>query len=577
MPKIGSMVFRSISLFVIFCIVNLSTIVAQKFIVSVDNANPKTYVPVQLSFNFVNMKASKVSLPKLEGMRILNGPHQYTSSSTINGVTTGSNEVVYEIMFTKPGKYVFPRMYAKNGNSKVASNVLSVSVGQGKSPFPPGYEGKEGLVVLKESKKTAYLGECISIDLILYSISNSVSITGAELPEFNDGWVQDVKGPQNEKFVLDRYNGKSYFKFDYAKIWLVPFKTGKVVYDPVRVIFNLYVRIKSEQANNIYNQSYDELQLPFDIESNEASFEITDLPSNGKPVDFVNAIGDYTAKFSIDKSMAKVNESIRLKLNISGTGNFPVLAAPTMFLDEGFETFEPKVKDNYKVKSDGITGSKEFEYYIVPRKEGDFFIGPVKFSFFDPKQKTYKTILSDSFKVNIHGFIADTTTNVSVLKDGIYNNNKPYKLVDPFFGRPLYYILLGIPFILGVGFIVFRKRIFFSQPDIHQLNFKNAEMNAKRQMAEIKSGLNNTHSDELISSLSNVFLGYLAHKLGVVQNEISRSFIRDKITYIPIRGKIESIYDELDLFKFSPSTVDNAKSLIDKIEGLIDLISKNTK
>lgn len=547
---------------------------SQKFIISCENPSPKTYEPVQISFGFVNMKASAISFPKIDGLRILSGPSQYTNSTNINGKSSSSTEMVYEVMFTKPGKVVFPKFYAKHGNNKIASNVLTFDVRKGRSPFPPGYEGKEGLVVLRESKKTAYLGECISIDLLLYSIANSVSITGAELPEFNDGWVQDIKGPKNEKFVLDNYKGKPYFKFDYAKIWLVPVKTGTITYDPVRVIFTIYVRLGNAVEEDFFGVRRDELSLPFDIESNPAVFEIKELPVEDKPRDFVNAIGSFTSSIAVDKNTAKVNEPIRLKLKVSGNGNFPIMGAPPLYLPEGFESFEPKVKDNFKVQSDGISGTREFEYYIVPKREGEFTIGPVTFSFFQPDKNSYAEIKSDSFNVSVKGFMTDTTGKAGLPPTGIFNQERPFKLSEPFFGNPVYYILLGLPFLVAVIFFVFRNRLFFRKPDAEEKNMKAAESRAVKLLNELKPVLGHQHPSESIVRLSNIFIGYLSDKLAIPRNQVSRAVVMDKLTD-PVAGTtIKLIYDEIDMAKFSPNPGDMVKPLFDKIEELIKLMSR---
>ncbi len=563
------MVGKNTSLFFFIFFTFIFSGLGQKFSVSVSPETPKTYETAHLVFSFINMNSSPIQMPQVDGMKVLNGPNVFENSYTVNGKTEGETKIVYAVMFTKVGKVDFPSMTVNEGGKKIKSNPLSISVTKGVNPFPSGYEGKEAVVVLKESKKEAYLGECVSIDLIIYAFTNNIEVNGVDLPTFNDGWVQDIKGRADDRLVEDRYNGKKYFRLNKAKIWLVPIKTGEVIYDAARVVFNVYTRLPEN------NQGYqEEMQMPFDLKTNKAMFTIKELPEEKKPESFVNAIGRYNTTVSIDKTQAKANEPIKVKYTISGSGNFPILDGPPLNLPDHFETFEPKVKNKFQVLQDGITGEKEFEYYIMPRKEGDYQLGPFAFSYFDVETKKYVEIRSDSFQVSIKGMIVDTTSGTVIVNKGIFTGEKVYKRSDPFFGHPLYYALLILPFLAGLGMIFFRKKIFFTKRDDTEKKMNKAEDHANKELVKVRSILDKGQAAEALTAMTLLFYQYISDKYKTTKNEITRANLQNWLPDPNTKIQVLKIMDQLDQFRFAPAAQSDVESLYNHLKNLIDEMGK---
>ncbi len=102
----------------------------------------------------------------------------------------------------------------------------------------------------------------------------------------------------------------------------------------------------------------------------------------------------------IDKQKTKTNEPNTLKFDISGTGNLKLLELPPFELPNGFEKYDPKTDEQIN-RSGKIGGTKKAEYLLIPRIAGAREIPAIEFSYFDPETKSYKTIRSKSFNVEI--------------------------------------------------------------------------------------------------------------------------------------------------------------------------------
>src|SRR5690606_32384924 len=66
----------------------------------------------------------------------------------------------------------------------------------------------------------------------------------------------------------------------------------------------------------------------------------------------------------------------------------------------GFEKYDPKTDEQLN-RSGNISGTKKAEYLLIPRIAGVREIPEIDFSYFDPEAKSYKTIKSEKFVIEI--------------------------------------------------------------------------------------------------------------------------------------------------------------------------------
>ena len=123
----------------------------------------------------------------------------------------------------------------------------------------------------------------------------------------------------------------------------------------------------------------------------------------GKPADFSGAVGKFNFETSLSSKEGKTDDPITYTVKISGTGNFKVIDAPGLKLPPAFEVYDPKVKENVNNSAAGMSGSKQYDYLIIPRQPGDYKIDAKSFSYFDPNAGKYITITSPEFPLKITG------------------------------------------------------------------------------------------------------------------------------------------------------------------------------
>jgi hypothetical protein len=64
-----------------------------------------------------------------------------------------------------------------------------------------------------------------------------------------------------------------------------------------------------------------------------------------------------------------------------------------------FESYDPKIDDKITVNGAGMSGSRTFQYLLIPRHEGNYDIGALTFSYFDP---TLRHVINSSKSPPMH-------------------------------------------------------------------------------------------------------------------------------------------------------------------------------
>jgi hypothetical protein len=122
-------------------------------------------------------------------------------------------------------------------------------------------------------------------------------------------------------------------------------------------------------------------------------------PARRKPASFSGGVGQMKFEATVDKTEVKANDPVTLKVTVSGNGNMKFVDAPRINFPPDFEVYDPKVST--KLNATATSGSKTFEYLIIPRHGGTYKIPAIEFSYFDPQARQYKTLHTDEYTLTV--------------------------------------------------------------------------------------------------------------------------------------------------------------------------------
>ena len=578
-----------ISLFI--CLLSIS-LVAQEATLKAKVSKNKLGVNqrLRIEFSIDKQGGDNFSPPKFTNFRVVGGPSQSVSQSWINGKVTFSQSYTYIIQPKRKGAFSIASASIKIGGKFIKSEPVKVIVLDPveipKNPNDPNYVAQQNIHLVAEiSKANPYVGEGIYVEYRLY-VSENVSVYDtsiSEAPKYNGFWNQDIK--VNGFLVkMGKYNGENYRYIVLQKALLIPTKTGKLSIDPMRM--DIVIGVPSGRADFFGNAITKNIRREF--ASTKKIIRPKSLPLEGKPANFAGAVGDFNFSVALSKDILKANETSQVQVKISGKGNLKLFELPTVETPAELEMYQPERKERVRVNASGLSGAVTDTYTVVPLYKGKYKIPSISFSYFNPKEKKYKTIATEDFFVDVQeGKELITLDTSSVRKQEVISTGKNFRYIATktnfitakkidFFKSNLFYVLFLLPLIaIPIGVFIGKKNEERSN-DILGNKTRKAEKLAKKYLSKAQKQLGK--KEAFYEALERALHNYLKAKLGVETAEISK----ERITEI-LKGKnVEAatihqfieVLKNSDFARYTPFTATEMKEEFERAKAVIVQLDK---
>lgn len=150
------------------------------------------------------------------------------------------------------------------------------------------------------------------------------------------------------------------------------------------------VRVPAPQLTYSLPQSasYFSREDRFVVRAESAQLVVKALPLEGRPDDFIGAVGVLRASARFDANAATVGNPLVLTVRIEGMGNVRLLPRPALELS--WATVVPGT-ERVQVDTSGalVRGAKEFEFLLTPTRAGPAVVPAVRYPYFDPYRRAY--------------------------------------------------------------------------------------------------------------------------------------------------------------------------------------------
>ena len=91
----------------------------------------------------------------------------------------------------------------------------------------------------------------------------------------------------------------------------------------------------------------------------------------------------------------ETGKSVSYAFNVFGEGNISAIQKPAVTSDANFEFYEPNVRMDIKRENARVTGTKSFNYFLIPKEPGRYDLkNYFRWVFFNPEQGKYDTLQS---------------------------------------------------------------------------------------------------------------------------------------------------------------------------------------
>lgn len=601
---------RKLLLFVLL-LINLGLIIAQNvtFQVNVPSAVVKGE-QFRLTYVLKNGQGSSPKFPsEINGIDILYGPSVSHSQRTqvINGkVSSESSEsYVFVLMANKEGTFTIPSASIQVDGKTYNSGTAKVRVlppdqkqqgGRGGSSSGSTSQGtnissNDAFIRAIVTKTKVFEQEAFIISFRFYTTLAVRDIGKIEFPEFEGFMVEDVNLPANSKLTLEHYKGRNYFAVDLKKSLLFPQRSGKITI-PSGKIEMVFSVPSGKRIQSFFGSQEVMADVRRIMTSAPVVVDVTPLP-DGKQPSFANAVGSFKINSKISDTNVTANDAITLTLTISGVGNTKLIKNPELKLPSDFETYDPKVTNDLKQTENGLSGTKTIEYLFIPRHQGTFKIPPIEFSYFEPKSKTYKTLKTPEYVLNVakdpnaganvgvsytNQNEVDVVRDIRFLKTGDISTVKQAHFLIGSFGYCLWYIIPIILFV--VVFFIYRNRI-KQNANVSLMKTKKANRVAIKRLKIAETYLAAHNKEKFYEEVLRSVWGYLSDKLTIPVAALNRENIENELTHYGVSPDLVanfiSILDTCEFARYAPvesndamdKLYDNTISAIGQMENII--------
>ncbi len=581
---------------------------SQTFTASVSNTTVSQNEQFQVSFSFNAADVNGIKnfqAPDFKGFILLSGPNQSTSLQFINGAASGSMTYSYYMRCPKIGKHVIGSASLEYNGKKYSTKPITVDVIKG-SPKPAASAkgsptvssndiGDNVFILATADKQRVYLGEQVIVTYRLYTrlpIASQMQVS--QLPSYEGFWAEDMNLPGSISLSRVMYHGKEYSVGVLKKVALFPSQTGELSVTPM--VLDIPVQIRQRQNSNNPNNVFDQFfndpffnnysTVNYKATSNTIKVDVLPLPSRNVPKSFTGTVGDFTMSSQISKVNLKANEPLTLKVTLNGQGNIQLLSMPELNLPAGFDSYEPKVTQQIS-RDSTVSGTKTFEYLIVPRVSGKQEIPPVKFSYFNPERRSYITLTTPPYPVDIApganggsqtvaGFSKE---NIKLLGEDIRYIHTSTSGIRRDVGYTVFsagfWSAVAIPFFALIGLVTWKRRTDKLAGNVELLRYRQAEKIARARFKKAKSLMDAGKQAEFYSEISQALFGYLEDKLHIPKSEMSleraESVLRTKNADGDLLANLRSCTERCEFARFAPAG-DGAAAMNDMYNQLTKVI-----
>ena len=555
----------------------------------------------RLSFTVNTKKVRDFRAPSIKDFEVLMGPSRSVQYQSINGVETNTITFTYILMAGKEGTYNIPGATIVADGNNYTSNSVDIKVLPADQSAGSGNAGSNAsrnqaggqitnndlFITATASKTDVYEQEAILLTYKIYTKVNLTQLHG-DMPDLKGFHTQEVELPSQKQWTMEHYNGSNYNTTIYSQYVLFPQQSGKLEIPSITFDGTISQMVASADPLDAFFNGGSYVNVNKKIVTPKVTINVKELPA-GKPANFSGGVGEFTISSSISTQELKTNDAVTLKLIISGTGNMKLINTPEVGFPQDFEIYDPKVENKFNLTRSGLAGSKVIEYLAIPRHAGNYTIPPVEFSYFDLKSKSYKTLKTDAYTLNVakgegnaDQVVANYTSkeDLKVLgKDIRYIKTGETSLTpkdDYLFGSMSYCLWYVIPFSLFVIYLIIYRKQALENANIAKVRTKKANKVATKRMKNAGKLLAEKNMSAFYDEVLKALWGYISDKLNIPVSQLSKDNIEEELVRYGVSEElIKAFIDTLNECEFARYAPGNQNEAMDKVyASAVDVISK---
>lgn len=551
----------------------------------------------------VNDNAHDFRSPSFKGFSLRSGPntgHQ-SSMSNINGQWSKSVQTTfsYRLLADAEGSFtVGPASCTVDGKT-VSSQSFIIKVEkmsqaqmqqrqqqqqqQRRQAYDPWAQQPQPASKIDDTKLFArasisnpnpYQGEQIIITYKVYTQVPLSQVGIDKLPGNKGFWAEDLSAGKQIKQYEESLNGQRYQVAEIRKGALFAQESGKLTIDPLNLNVLAMVQAPRRRTGtllDLFDDSFFNMAqaVEYPLHTKPVAVNVRKLPAG--PDDFSGAVGMFSVKGGLNLNKVKANEAVSYRLTISGRGNLMLVTPPTPQFPSSFEVYDPQIEDNISKGDNGVSGSRTYEWVLIPRSQGKYTIPAYRFVFFDPSTAQYVTLTVDAQDLEVEKGKATVAVkdDVQLLNSDI-NYIHPIKKLRPINNKAgnnnLWAILMGISILAAIGVNIFGKKALAKREDTAGLRMRRATRMAQRRLKRAAAFLGSGDTNHFYEEIYRAIWGCLSDKYNIELSQLNRDTVSaclaDKQVPDEQQQRIMKVLQDVDFARFAPGDAEAQKQTI---------------
>ncbi|MGQ3685210.1 MAG: BatD family protein [Candidatus Loosdrechtia sp.] len=484
------------------------------------------------------------SFPSVEGFTLLFGPRISAQTRLINGDISVSKGYTYVLQPAATGRFTIGASEVEYQGKTYSSNPITVEVFDTSSADTelPDFE-KHVFAELSVDKSEAYLYEQVILSFKFYfqrglPVSNIDYVAPA-----TRNFMEEKLGDQRQ--YEEVRDGIIYNVLE-LRTAVFPIVAGELTISPANLKCDLIIQQQRSRRGSYSDSFYDDAffdsffgreQKRHTIErvTKPVTVKVKPLPEKDKPEEFGGAVGSYNMDVSIKSQQVKIGDPITVSISVYGEGNIQTIHEPLLIMNkEGdFKLYPAETVTQITNREEGIRGRKVFSKVIEPQRIDLEYTPAIIFSFFDPREGQYKTIVKEPIPITVEAGQQEIPLQLAFSQDRGVSVKRQTRIVTkdilPIMtnsallrnqGNLLYkspYVIAGLSLpVIAVVVSLFmtrhRERLL---KDIGYARNRRAYAAARKRLTAVQAERIADNPAEYYSELSRALADYLADKLNI--------------------------------------------------------------
>ena len=542
----------------------------------------------------VDARASGFQGPSFKGFSLRSGPNTSSSSSYsfVNGQMTSSVQTVfsYTLAADVEGTFTIDPASCSVDGKKVASPSTTITVQKAdpsrqkqqtqarqSQTYDPWNQQPVAASEIDEkslfarasiNKSNPYQGEQV---IVTYKIYTQVPISQFaidKLPGNRGFWAEDLSENSKIKQYEETVGDRRYQVAEIRRGALFAQQSGKLTIEPLDLNVLAMVQRQRRRTGTIFDlfddpffSAREAVERP--LSTNRISVNVKPLPE--APEGFTGAVGRFDVQGGLNLDRVKANEAVSYRVTVSGSGNLMLINAPSPQFPNVFEVYDPQVDDNIKKGETGVSGSRTYEWVLIPRTQGRYTIPALNFVFFDPTTGHYvtKTIPQQELEVDkgdarnvAHAGGKDDVRLINSDINYLHPTGRLHALRHEDHPGLAFWLTAALIVLLTVGILAFAKRRREAEQDVAGMRMKRAVRMARKRLKRAESHLHDANSSAFYEEIYRAIWGCLSDKYNIPLSTLSRDTVTqclvDKKVPDEQQQRIMKVLQEVDMARFAP-------------------------